>query len=259
MPTGTGWDRTDPFAEGAGPFVASGPHGLAVGAILAALGSGERLIHLTGASGAGKTRVAAALARAWREPGRRAAVCDAGTGLSLPGELVRLMSGGAALPGLRGDAWPRLAELVRLARLQRQSWLLVIDRVEALESAEDLSRLSRIDAQGGASLVILTVGNDLHVDPEAFRDDRATTLRLPALTRSEAVLYLSAKLNAGGWLVDQFHPGALARLHAEARGVPRLLDRLARRALAAFGNREVSAADIDAMLESAHAPAGWVA
>lgn len=255
MPTGPGWDRTDPFAEGAGPFVASGPHGLAVEAVLAALGAGERLIHLTGTTGAGKTRVAAAIARAWREPGRRAAVCDAGTGLSLPGELIRLMSGGTARSSPQRDAWPRLAELARLARLQRQSWLLVVDRVEALETAEDLARLSRLDAAAGSALAVLTVGAECGADSGPCRDDRATIFRLPPLTRTEASQYLSAKLIAGGWGVDQIRPEAVSRLHAEARGVPRLLDRLARRALAEFGHHAITASDVNAMLDAT----GWAA
>ncbi len=259
MSTGPGWNPPDPFAEGGGPFIASGPHGLAVEAILSALGSGERLIHLTGAAGTGKTRVVEAVARAWREPGRRAAICDAGTGLSIPGELARLMSGGTARSIGSGDAWPRLAELARLAKLQRQRWLLVLDRAEAMESAADLSRLSRMDARGGSAVAVLVVRQANDAEPEAIQDDRATMIRLPAMTRTEAALYLAAKLSAGGWPVEQIRRDAVARLHAEARGVPRRLDQLARRVLAASAGRAVSVSDLPALLESADSRNGWAA
>jgi type II secretory pathway predicted ATPase ExeA len=248
MPRAEPRDRMDPFAEGAGPFVAVGPHARAVEAIAAALASGERLICLDGAPGAGKSRVLEAAARAWREPGRRVAMVDAGTGLNLADGLARALGGG---PGARlpdGSGWARLAELARLARVQRQRLLLVVDGAERVATPGDLDRLGCIDARGGSPVALLLAARDGDGPGFAALDDRATALRLLPLTRGEAAAYLAAKLSSGGREAGAIAPGAVSRLHAAARGRPRALDRLARRALAAAGGGVVAAADVDAML-----------
>jgi type II secretory pathway predicted ATPase ExeA len=258
MPRDEARDRPSPFAEGAGPFVAGGPHARAVAAIADAMTSGERLLRLEGAAGAGKSRVAEALARSWREPGRRVALVDAGTGASVADGLARAL-GGSAGPLADGAGWSRLAELARLARVQRGRIVLVVDGAERLPGDADLDRLLRLDPRGGSPIAVLVASRSPgRADGPDPLDDRAFAVRLPAMTRSEAADYLAAKLTAGGRDPTAIEPGAVARLHAASRGLPRALDRLARRALAAAGDRPVTAADIAALLDAEDA-AAWAA
>jgi type II secretory pathway predicted ATPase ExeA len=98
----------------------------------------------------------------------------------------------------------------------------------------DLERLEHLDPHPQANVTVLLAyrtGLDDELPAIHAPAPWELVIRIPALTRSDAATYVTAKLAAAGRPEPAFTPRAISRLHAAAAGNPRTLDRLAALAL----------------------------
>jgi type II secretory pathway predicted ATPase ExeA len=244
MTTETHWGLSrDPFREGAGPFVPTSGHTEAVARLLHVVESGARVGILEAAPGLGKSRVLDEVLGKARHPQRRIVRGTAASdGEALMAGLARGLGWyGGGSGRTRGRAFQALADVVRLAGQQGYDVILAIDDAHLLggpsEQQSDHERIEHLEPRGGGRLSVLWVGRRR---PDG-RPARPWELlvRLPGLTRAESAEYLRLKLAAAGRQQPAFTPGAVTRLHALSRGVPRTLDQLAALALMAGALQDV--------------------
>jgi MSHA biogenesis protein MshM len=232
----------DPFAARDVPFVPTPGHAEAEARLIHAIEAAERSTCLRAAPGLGKTLVLSRALERTRDPSRR--IARVAGPVDGPSVLAALADGlHARLPAgtSRPLAWKRLADAVRLGRLQGLHVVLAIDDCHLLADADDrldLERLVHLDPHPRARLTVVQVGRG----PSGGDPDRGPwelAIRLPPLTRSEAARYLTAKLAAAGRDEPVFTSRAITRLHALSGGNPRGLDRLAALALMAGALRRL--------------------
>ncbi|HWE38439.1 MAG TPA: ATP-binding protein [Isosphaeraceae bacterium] len=218
----------DPFADAGSAFVATPAHVEATERLAFAVEAAERLAVLEAPAGLGKSVVLArAFARAKGPSRRLARVVGPADGDALATGLAEAL--GRRVSG-RDSAWRRLAEALRLCRAQRLAVTLAIDDAHALADPDAIDRLLRLDP---AATLLLVGRGPLPEAPWSLR------VRLAALTRSEADLYLSQKLTFAGRPEPTFTPRAVTLLHSLSAGNPRGLDRLAALSLLAGSARRL--------------------
>jgi type II secretory pathway predicted ATPase ExeA len=258
----------DPFAGPATPYVPVAPHEEALARLEGAIASGRRRALLHGGAGLGKSLILARTLTRTRGPTQRVAF------LSSPSDGGALFAGlaerlGRRVPAgaSRGLAWKALEDAVRLCRWQRRGVVLVIDDCQHLTDRADrldLERLAHLDPHPDAQMTVLQAYRTaLEPDPESEPHAGAApwelVIRLPALTRSDAETYLTAKLAAVGRSGLTFTPRAITHLHAAATGNPRTLDHLAALALSAAALRglEIVTPDVVAEVAPTGVPFPW--
>jgi type II secretory pathway predicted ATPase ExeA len=228
----------DPFLGAGAPYVSVAPHDEAVARLVDTIETGQRRAVVRAGAGLGKSLVLARALAETRGPWRRAVLLSSpidGPGLlaGLAEALGRRVAAGAS----RGLSWKALDEAVRLCRWQRQRVVLAIDDCQRLtEPADrlDLERLAHLDPHPETRLTILQAfRTDEDEGPATRADPWELSIRLPALTRTDAEVYLVSKLAAAGRDEPTFTPRAVQRLHLVSAGNPRGLDRLASLALMA--------------------------
>jgi MSHA biogenesis protein MshM len=228
----------DPFVGSGSPYVPVAPHAEAVARLVDTIETGQRRAVVRAGAGLGKSSVLARALAETRGPWRRTAWLSSptdGAGLlaGLAEGLGRRVPAGAS----RGLAWKALDEAVRLCRWQRQRVILAIDDCQHLTDPADrldLERLAHLDPHPDTRLTVLQAYRTDEVDdPATLAAPWELLIRLPALTRSDAEIYLAAKLAAAGRGEPTFTPRAIQRIHLISAGNPRGLDRLASLALMA--------------------------
>jgi MSHA biogenesis protein MshM len=218
----------------------------ALNVLLIALDSGEGFIKITGEVGTGKTLLCRRLLDVLAETHTTAYVPNP---LLEPMELYAAVADelGADFCGAADshDALKRIARrLIELGASDR-SVVLCIDEAQAMpdRTLEALRLLSNLETGKRKLLHIVLFGQpelDERLSGYGLRQLRqriAFSYRLPALGRQEVAGYVRHRLQAAGHAGgDLFSPGALRKLWSGSRGIPRLVNILAHKALlAAFG------------------------
>lgn len=218
----------------------------ALNVLLVALDSGEGFIKITGEVGTGKTMLCRRLLDLLAETHTTAYVPNP---LLEPMELYGAVADelGVEFTGA-GDSHEALKRIAhRLIELggSDRSVVLCIDEAQAMPDCtlEALRLLSNLETGKRKLLHIVLFGQ-----PELDRRLSGYKLRqlrqrivfsycLPALAQQEVANYVRHRLQAAGFAGDDlFVPGALKKLWYGSRGIPRLVNILAHKAmLAAFG------------------------
>jgi type II secretory pathway predicted ATPase ExeA len=234
----------DPFVGPGLPYVPLATHEEAVARLVDTIETGQRRAVLRAWAGLGKSVVLARALAETRGPARRTVL------LSSPGDGAGMLAGlaeglGRRVPSGagRGPCWKALDEAVRLCRWQHLGVILAVDDCQHLTDPSDrldLERLTHLDPHPETRLTVLLASRTVEDEGPAPVAAAAAApapwellIRLPPLTRSEVEAYLTAKLAAAGRDAPTFTPRAIHRLHADAAGNPRGLDRLASLALRA--------------------------
>ncbi|GIW87780.1 MAG: hypothetical protein KatS3mg108_2104 [Isosphaeraceae bacterium] len=189
----------------------------------------EPLVRVVGPAGVGKSMVLNRVVAEHRGPRCRVArVAGAFDPAELYGRLAdalrRERHGGVREEA--AAAWKRLVRAVQLCQVQDLAVVVAIDDGAAALDALGLIRLARLDQVVGLGMTILLAQES----PETGPGDAPLVMVQP-LTRSEAWEYLEAKTEAAGGPRGLWSREVASRLHAQSRGLPRSLDRLASRAL----------------------------
>ena len=152
------------------------------------------------------------------------------------------------------------AEITRLVGEAKQQPLLVIDEAHHLRNdvIEDLRLLTNFDMDSDPRLCLLLIGlTDLRLRlrmavHESLRQRLIVQHHLRGLDREELDAYLAHRLRLAGRETPLFEPPAIEALFQAARGLPRLVNRIAHYALsaAALDNaRTVNAEHLDRALQ----------
>jgi MSHA biogenesis protein MshM len=218
----------------------------ALNVLLVALDSGEGFIKITGEVGTGKTLLCRRLLDLLAENWTTAYVPNP---LLEPLELYAVVAEElrAGWSGTTDShhALKRIARrLIELAR-SRSQVVLCIDEAQAMpdRTLEALRLLSNLETRKCKLLHIVLFGQpelDARLAGHALRQLRQRIVfsyRLPALDRREIAGYVDHRLRISGCpRSDLFAPAALKKLWSASRGIPRLVNILAHKAmLAAYG------------------------
>ncbi len=218
----------------------SARHREAIAHLRYGLDDGAGFVAITGEIGAGKTTLVRSVLRESEDDLEYAYVLDP----NLRGvELLAEINQDLGLPS-QGDRRALLAALHEHLLERRRAGarvVVVIDEAQALdvETLEQLRILSNFETETAKLLQIVLVGQpelrDLLARPELEQLGQRVAVRfhLGALDRRETVAYVEHRLAvaSGGSVQGLFSRAALARVHREARGLPRLINVLCHRAL----------------------------
>ncbi|HWA13353.1 MAG TPA: AAA family ATPase [Burkholderiales bacterium] len=222
------------------------PHQEALNTLLIAVDSGEGFMKITGEVGTGKTLLCR----------RFLAQLDEGfVSAYLPNPLLDPQGLLLALAEELRIAFDREADphtltktlnhaLLDFARQGRRV-IVCLDEVQAMpyETLESLRLLSNLETEKRKLFQVVLFGQpelDARLAHESVRQLRQRITfeyNLSALTRSEVEYYVGHRLRVAGYMGDRlFDRSALDALHRSSRGVPRLINVLAHKAmLVAFG------------------------
>ena len=137
--------------------------------------------------------------------------------------------------------------------------MLVVDKAQHLDAdlLEELRLLANLEAPGGRALQVVLVAQPSLLEtlarPElaALRQRLAVRVELGPLSLEEAADYLLHHLrSAGARPEDVFADEAVEMLARGCRGVPRLLNQAAHKALALAASADVETVDVEAALEA---------
>lgn len=170
------------------------------------------------------------------------AVCYLDQPTCAPVDLFRQIARGFALePSFRkADIIRQIKQrIVKLSRGQKLTALLVIDDAHLLPAGcfDDLRLLTCFDQDARDELTLLVAGqpqleSNLRLAVhEAFAQRIVQRVRLPALPPDEVESYLTCRLEQAGCTARLFGPDAVEAIARAARGVPRLIDRIAEHCL----------------------------
>ncbi len=210
-------------------------------------GSPARAQMLRGASGVGKTTLAAAVASALSARGRTVVpvvALDELRGVPL-GALAPLL---ATAPGdASGDVGARLNELMTLVGRHAGEYLLVVDDAPLLDDASAAALYQLVRVFGVPTLL---TARDEHTMSGAIarllHEDLVTVTELPALTLDETRILLSRRFSV------EPRPETLQHLHERTRGNPLFLRELV---LEAERAGRVHVDEHGARVETANVPA----
>ncbi len=244
----------------------------ALNVLLVALDSGEGFIKITGEVGTGKTLLCRRLLDVLAESHTTAYVPNP---LLEPPELYAVVADeiGAGF-NKATDSHHALKRIERrLLKLggSGRSVVLCIDEAQAMSDStlEALRLLSNLETEKRKLLHIVLFGQpelDVRLQDYALRQLRQRIVfsyRLPSLGRREVEGYVNHRLKAAGFQGDGlFAPAALRKLWFASRGVPRLVNILANKAmLAAFGQGDGTVRGCHvrcAVADTADARRGWL-
>ncbi len=225
----------------------------ALNVLLVALRTGEGFIKVSGEVGTGKTLLCRKLLEVLHEEFLTAYLPNP---LLKPIELYRAVAVEIGLtPGPEASFEELLrqlaSKLIELAGAGRRV-VLLIDEVQAMSdrSLEALRLLSNLETEKRKLLQIVLLGQpelDRRLRDPGLRQLRqriAFAHRLTPLDRQTVEGYLAHRLKVAGYNGEPlFTGGAIAQLHRASRGIPRLVNILAHKALFAAYGRGVQAAD----------------
>lgn len=233
--------RENPFADCVHPgfFYRTDAHAEAFRSMMLAADFNTSLGLVTGPSGTGKTLVSQLLLQQFDGPRFRVILVLVTPGISKTGLLREILAElGLALPV--GIA--RVQDLVRMLsnhiiELHEQGRRLVIIVDEAhLLSADCLHvvrTISNIEIPERKLCTVLLFGESRlderleHPSYESLRNRIYLRAQLHPLTAADTAQYVKYRLMTAGRLTDLFTPAALDALHAQSRGIPRSLNKLA--------------------------------
>jgi type II secretory pathway predicted ATPase ExeA len=226
----------DPFLDPGSPYVPLRTHEQAVARLVQAIESCQPSVVIQAPEGLGKSRMLKRALMLTRSPSRRIAfVASPIDGAGLFGGLAEGLGARVAPAASRAAAWKALSDAARICRCQRLQVILAVDGCENLQDPADVidvHRLTHLDPHHDARVTVVQAtrvedGRDVGTMPGG------PALRLLRLTRSEAELYLVAKLADAGRETRAFTTRAVHRLHAYSGGSPRTLNSLASASLMA--------------------------
>ncbi|MFQ5493792.1 MAG: ExeA family protein [Phycisphaerae bacterium] len=210
---------------------------------------------LFGAPGLGKST----LLRTWMgELGRAThALCYVGDTACSAVDLYRQIARGFQLepPYRKADVRREIKQrILKLGRVQKLSAVLVIDDAHLLPAAslDELRLLTSFDADGCDELTLVLAGHPqlesnlrLAVH-EALAQRIVQRLRLRGWDAEEVERYLGFRLELAGCTARLFLPDAVEAIARAARGLPRMIDRIAEHSLliALAGRKREIDADI---------------
>ncbi len=218
----------------------SARHREAIAHLRYGLDDGAGFVAITGEIGAGKTTLVRSVLRESEDDLEYAYVLDPNLrGVELLAEVNQDL--GLVSQGDRRVLIGALHEHLLERRRAGARVVVVIDEAQALdvETLEQLRILSNFETETAKLLQIVLVGQpelrDLLARPELEQLGQRVAVRfhLGALDRSETAAYVEHRLAvaSGGTVQGLFSRPALARVHREARGLPRLINVLCHRAL----------------------------
>ncbi|KAB7622640.1 ExeA family protein [Alkalilimnicola sp. S0819] len=255
-------------------FCNRGSHHEALNVLMVALRSGEGFIKITGEVGTGKTLLCRQLLNSLDDSHYSAYIPNPFLGanalrMALADELGIAYQRNAGQHRLSQQLNARLVELAR----EGKRTVLLVDEVQAMpaETLEALRLLSNLETETHKLLQLVIFGQpelDQRLAEPGLRQLRsriAFSHRLRPLDRAGLADYLRYRLQAAGYQGEPlFEPRAEGLLLRGSRGIPRLVNILAHKALmAAFGEgrSRVRAAHVRrAIIDTDDAsPAGWFA
>ena len=145
------------------------------------------------------------------------------------------------------------SEITRLVGEARQQPVLVVDEAQHLRSdvIEDLRLLTNFDMDTAPRLCLVLVGLTalrqrlgmaVH---ESMQQRLIVQHHLRGLTREELDPYLAHRLRLAGCELPLFDPPAIEALYQSARGLPRLINRIAHYALSAAAVEKARTVDAE--------------
>jgi type II secretory pathway predicted ATPase ExeA len=230
------WNLTrDPFSEHVSPYVALPTYDEAVAKLAFAVETAQPRVILAAPAGLGKTVVVRrAIAQSAQLRRRFVSASCPHDEVSLFTRIAERLSQRHGREPHRLDPWKSLERAIRLASLQSEQVIIVVDDCDQhVERSvrRDLDGLSRLSAMTSAGLTIIQIER---TDVSAWLPTGTTwsmKIGLKRLTRTEAETYLATKLQWAGSPAAIFTSRAIVRIHALAVGIPRDLERLAQACL----------------------------
>lgn len=224
-------------------------------------GGGGGFVQLTGEIGTGKTTLLRLLLSQLPDDIRVALVLNPRLGAN---ELLEAICDelGIDTAGLRGNG-KALVDALNAFLLDAYAKglrvVLVIDEAQALplDTLEQVRLLTNLETDTQKLLQVLLLGQPELRDIVARDDMRQLAQRITArfhltpLDAQESGAYLRHRFRVAGGAQFPFTPDAVARLHARAGGVPRLLNAIAGRALLAGYARDTRSIDVALVDEAA--------
>jgi MSHA biogenesis protein MshM len=215
----------------------------ALAAVRRALEDGEGFIEVVGPVGAGKTLLCRELLAGLGDAFASAYIADPElTPRELLVELMREFGLPRSPRATAADLRHALREFALTHWEAGRSVVLLIDEAQAMPAPtlESLRLLSNVEPASRKLLQIVLFGQpelDAHLNRPALRQLRqrfTTRVTLEPIARSEVGWYVDHRLlAAGAWRPELFSEGARALLARGSRGVPRLVNVLAHKALIA--------------------------
>lgn len=221
-------------------------HREALNVLLIALQSGEGFIKITGPVGAGKTLLCRKLLNELHAPFATAYIANPSM---TPAALHQAIADELGIKYANNAGQSRILAqindyLLQAAR-QGRHVVLIIDEAQAmpLDTLETLRLLTNLETEKQKLLQIVLFGQaelDTLLQGKSIRQLRQRitfSYRLGSLTRQQVKHYLHYRLRiAGNTHTDLFTDRSITALHYHSRGIPRLLNILAHKAmLAAYG------------------------
>jgi general secretion pathway protein A len=221
-------------------FFLSQKHRDALGHLVYGIREGAGFVAITGEIGAGKTTLLRKLLREEDDATRYAYVLNPVlTGMELLQEINHEL--GLPIGENRREMLGHLNQFLLERKREGRNVVLVIDEAQALDGTilEQLRMLSNFETETAKLLQIVLVGQpelrDLLLRPDLQQLNQRITVRwhLGPLDREETAQYIEHRLAvaSGGAPRHICTRRALRRVHAAARGIPRLINLLCHRAL----------------------------
>lgn len=229
-----------------GFFFGHGSHQEALNVLLVALRSGEGFIKVTGEVGTGKTLLCRKLLNVLAEEVVTAYIPNP---FLNPTALRMALAEELGITFARNIGQHRLLKLIneRLAELSRADTrvVLLLDEAQAMpdESLEALRLLTNLETEKHKLLQVVLFGQpelDVRLARPRLRQLRqriAFSHQLQPLGRAALADYVQHRLRVAGYQGPPlFSRAAIARLHRDSRGIPRLVNLLCHKALmSAYG------------------------
>ncbi len=230
-------------------FFNHGVHKEAIDVLECALFSGEGFVKVTGEVGTGKTILCRKLLNSLGE--NFVTVYIPSPAIS-PEELRKALAGELGVESANFVDQAHLLELINARLMQLHAdgkqVVLLLDEAQAMpdDSIEALRLLSNLETEKNKLLQIVLFGQpelDTRLKQDHLRQVRQRILfsyKLMPLAPNTLNIYLMHRLNIAGYLGPQlFTPPALKLLQRSSRGVPRLVNILAHKAMmVAYGQGE---------------------
>ncbi len=216
---------------------------------------------ITGEAGCGKTTCCRQVMQQLPPGLYRPAYVSLTTGSALDALNCLALELGLPEQRLRATQWHALRnEITRLIQQQRQLPVLIFDEAHHLrnEVLEDLRLLTNFAMDSEPRLCLLLIGLSELRKRLSMRLHQSLSQRLVirhhfgALSRTETERYLLHRLHSAGAAdqVQLFEANAIEMMHAQARGMPRQINRLAHYALSAAAQNQARVVTLEHMTQA---------